>query len=845
MSLPVPQLDDRRFQDIVDEAKTRLKYLCPAWTDHNVSDPGVTLIELFAWMTEMIIYRLNRVPEKQYVTLMQLLGVTLEPPRAATVPITFQLTQPRDAANAEPLIIPAGTEVATAPTIERPNSITFMVERDTSIVHPGLPTIYRRLAGPSSVVVPRSEGDFAMFAGGSEAGEPKPEEGDSFYLGFPEPIGGHTLQLSLDFKVGHQASGHKQVDGVPVQWQGWCGEDDWQPATVERDTTGGLTSGGTLDIRLPIGMVKATPPRLPGAEALYYLRCRYTPIGESTYKQTPIMTSIAVATRGVTALATHAASVSEELLGVSNGLPGQLFRLANAPVLPFEAVEAIEVETGKNTNDWQRWQPPPAGYFIATPKRIAPATQRNGHGSRANGTGQDPAFNHVIIDYATGEVIFGPNIREPDGTSQQYGNVPPRDARIRVSRYRFGGGVAGNVPADTLTVLKRTLPYVNTETRNHEPARGGRDVETLQQAMLRVPSQLHIGKRAVTSSDFEVLAMQADARVARVRCIEPTPAQQQALLADAVEKEVKQALTIELMPDEQQKQLADAVEQAIKQAPTVDQAATIARDLVAKEVKQALTIGPMLDDQQKQLADAIEQALKQAPTVDQAATIARDVVAKELKRALTVDQAATIARDTADKAATIARDVVAKAAPRLARTVLVIILPQADQPDRAPIEKDKLLASADLRGDVKRDLDRRRMLTTLVEVIPPRLVEVSVDVRIRIQPGADRPQIQQEGLRRLYRFLNPLSGGNLSGAIGQGWEFGRFLYPSEVLVLLQSIPGVAYIEWLDFQIQRWAVAQVGAAQELWEGKTETPTRTHVELRPDEIIISGMHKVDVS
>ena len=52
MALPVPSLDDRRFQDLVDDAKRLVQQRCPEWTDHNVSDPGVTLIETFAWMTD-------------------------------------------------------------------------------------------------------------------------------------------------------------------------------------------------------------------------------------------------------------------------------------------------------------------------------------------------------------------------------------------------------------------------------------------------------------------------------------------------------------------------------------------------------------------------------------------------------------------------------------------------------------------------------------------------------------------------------------------------------------------------------------------------------------------------
>ena len=68
MTLPIPNLDDLRFQsDLVDEARKRIIHYCPEWTEYNISDPGITLIELFAWMTEMMIYRLNRVPSKNYL----------------------------------------------------------------------------------------------------------------------------------------------------------------------------------------------------------------------------------------------------------------------------------------------------------------------------------------------------------------------------------------------------------------------------------------------------------------------------------------------------------------------------------------------------------------------------------------------------------------------------------------------------------------------------------------------------------------------------------------------------------------------------------------------------------
>ena len=83
MTLVVPKLDDRQFQDIVDGAKKRITHYCQEWTDHNVSDPGVTMIELFAWMTETILYRLNQVPDRHYIEFMNLLGITLQEPAPA------------------------------------------------------------------------------------------------------------------------------------------------------------------------------------------------------------------------------------------------------------------------------------------------------------------------------------------------------------------------------------------------------------------------------------------------------------------------------------------------------------------------------------------------------------------------------------------------------------------------------------------------------------------------------------------------------------------------------------------------------------------------------------------
>src|SRR6186713_2216121 len=112
MTLPVPDLDDRRLQDLVDDAKRLVQQRIPEWTDHNVSDPGVTLIEAFAWMTDQLLYRLNRVPDRNYVKFLELIGVQLYPPAAAQAAVTFWLSAPQPAT----IVIPSGTEIATART---------------------------------------------------------------------------------------------------------------------------------------------------------------------------------------------------------------------------------------------------------------------------------------------------------------------------------------------------------------------------------------------------------------------------------------------------------------------------------------------------------------------------------------------------------------------------------------------------------------------------------------------------------------------------------------------------------------------------------------------------------
>src|SRR5437016_12045765 len=106
--IPTPKLDDRSYADIVAEAIRLIPRYAPEWTNHNPSDPGITLMELCAWMTELILYRLNRVPEKNYLAFLDMLGIKLQPAQPAHALITFELQDGQ-----ERQILRKGLQVAT------------------------------------------------------------------------------------------------------------------------------------------------------------------------------------------------------------------------------------------------------------------------------------------------------------------------------------------------------------------------------------------------------------------------------------------------------------------------------------------------------------------------------------------------------------------------------------------------------------------------------------------------------------------------------------------------------------------------------------------------------------
>lgn len=129
MPLPSPNLDDRDFLQLVEEARRRILQSCPEWTDLSAGDPGMVLLELYAHLTETMIYRLNRVPDKMYIEFLRLIGIRLQPPAAASVTLLFSRARAEDA----PIQIPRGARVTLSRAGSASDALIFTTAANATI----------------------------------------------------------------------------------------------------------------------------------------------------------------------------------------------------------------------------------------------------------------------------------------------------------------------------------------------------------------------------------------------------------------------------------------------------------------------------------------------------------------------------------------------------------------------------------------------------------------------------------------------------------------------------------------------------------------------------------------
>jgi hypothetical protein len=506
MPLPTPILDDRSWQQLREELVRRIPVYTPEWTDHNPSDPGVTLLELFAFLGENLLFRFNQIPEATRLEFLRLLQVPMRPAQPSRAMVGLSVS-----GSAE-VLVPIGTEV-------KAGSISFETQDEVS-VWPLRTRAVARLLSPD----PEEGSDAEIYAGVSINAREIDESQAAYYTtevlgedpaepGFQTLDYGATVDgilwvavlrtdetdisrldaavLNLGYLPDPVIPSMDEVDPCPGAGAGsatdevvWevstpeirSGEPVYRTLTVVGDTTRGLAQRGVLRLRLPADVTTFGlpvvdedlagtgdyPPVLDdeelAADLLFWIR-GYRRASDRPLGRVSWVGGNATELRQVK-------SARTELLGTGNGGASQSYSVVHAPVLPDTLV--VQVEEAGGWTEWTRVDDF-SGFFR-----------------------HDRVYT---LDPEAGEIVFG------DGTR---GRVPQIGERIRAREYRYGGGQRGNVAAKAIT---RVVGVDGVKASNPRPAIGGADAEAVADAIERIPAELRRRDRAVTAGDFRELAL--------------------------------------------------------------------------------------------------------------------------------------------------------------------------------------------------------------------------------------------------------------------------------------------------------------------------------------------------
>ena len=534
MPIPVPNLDDRSYEDLVREMLARIPAHTPEWTNPAPGDPGRTLIELFAWLTDTLLYRVNLIPEKQRLAFLNLLGERMQPAAAARTIVALTAEPPGTVATEVPALSVIEGKVA----FETRDALTVLplagecyVKRRLSAdeekaAHPKLPKLREFYKTTKEVVpylttsvFPAERTEAFDFAGGTIDGvlwiallAPK-EKPAAAILGAlaPSENGPRFLNVGIVPSVEAMDFGDEHLARSPigVSWEISTREGEtshvvWRRLVVDEDTTKGLRTAGIVRLVLPeagalfappnnvrkdrsAGAGGDAPPRVDdpakdshinGGRLLGWLRMR--PDAK------PAMLKLEWA--GVNATTVDARKTTRNvIIGQGDGQPDQrvqLPRVADGAAGVETASFELEVfEEGIGFVPWKRVD----DILLAAPQE-----------------------RRFTLDAEAGIVAFGDGAR---------GRIPSAGARIRVKTMRQGGGAAGNVPPGTLAAanlgggkkFKVLQPLA---------AKGGDNGETLDEALRRIPQNFRTRDRAVTAEDFRHLATSTPGvRVGRVEVL--------------------------------------------------------------------------------------------------------------------------------------------------------------------------------------------------------------------------------------------------------------------------------------------------------------------------------------
>src|SRR6266498_1295430 len=470
----IPTIDDRNFDSRLAEVRPRIaRYTpewTPVWTDVNDNDPGITMVQVFAWLAEILTYRMSKVPELNYIKFLQLLGIELSAAEPANAEVTF----PVKSSFTEPsIIVPAATQItAQAPGGGPP----IVFETDRSLIALKAPLASLLVFDGFNFTSVTQENENAQQ--GFQPFGPAVNEDNALLLGFEATGAFPSLELNLAiwtlpdisksalFKCGLPDA--PSFASAKLRLEFWNGSE-WLRLSLLKDGTLALTRTGHVFLQTPAtGMQPAVFP--PEPKSLFWIRVR---VEQSQYERPPKL--LAIRTNTVSVL--QAETAQFEVLGGSNGRRDQVFRLANVPVLKGSL--QLEIDQGNGPEPWTEV----TDFF-----------------------GSSPADLQYVLDRTSGEIRFGDGLNGAIPVA----NAANPDGNIVAREYRFGGGKKGNVPAKAIKTLTSSIDGIDdNRVGNQFPANSGRDEETLDEAKKRAPRTIKSRCRAVSVDDFEYLAMQA------------------------------------------------------------------------------------------------------------------------------------------------------------------------------------------------------------------------------------------------------------------------------------------------------------------------------------------------
>lgn len=471
----IPRLDSRTYETIRENALLRIPRYTPEWTDWNESDPGITLVELFAWLTEMMLYEMNRVPERNYLKFLQTLGLELRPSQPASVYLTFT---PGTSATIIPNV-PQFTQVSAQPAGGGEEKI-FETREGLSVLRLPLTDI-QVFDGAAFTVL--TDANKKPGTGFRPFGW-QPLVGSALYLGFDASAlqdKDNIFPQQMRWRVFLPLN---QIDQPPVicktvtpqpvppvtlvwEFHPRANPNHWRRLQVFEDQSAAFTREGAVLVEGPTQVAETAEGRVP--EPRMWIRVR---LADGAYPAgtVPLIDFI----RPNVVEAQNLATIRNETLETSDGLPDQIFRLQpqNRPVIKESLV--LEIVEGENpTEDEKKW----------VRKDDLLASGEN-----------DP---HFMVS-SDGEVRFGDGIN---------GRIPVAGAQITAREYRYGGGQAGNVTAGAASTLLTPVDGIDAVT-NERPGVGGRDEQSLKEFIEFAPAQLRCRDRAVSEEDFTALARQ-------------------------------------------------------------------------------------------------------------------------------------------------------------------------------------------------------------------------------------------------------------------------------------------------------------------------------------------------